>query len=485
MVAEILLVMVWIIAIVLIISGLDDLFVDISYWIFRKRYKNNLPSLSYIRTKQESPIALVIGAWQEYSVIGRTISIALNKLEYSNFRLFVGVYQNDKKTQDEVRKFSENDPRVIMCVNPKDGPTSKADNLNNVFDCIAKYEKYHTEFAIVLIHDSEDFIHPLSMKLDNYLISYKGDYGVQIPVVPIKSKLGKLFHRTYCDAFAEMHTKELIVRQALHAYIPFAGTGMAFNRKIFYYMQSGNKKYLEQIKFENEYNIVNVTKINKHNWQNFSTIVGDPASRTSIFNEANLTEDYEMGLKFHSLGFKTSFVNLIMLEDDDDNTEIATQSYFPNKFWGAVKQRSRWIAGINLQNWQIYKWKGSIKTKYFLARDRKGIFSSLFLIISYLLLVYSVLNIIDAQRGWGVFPAVIELNSTLWYTLMFCFVFLISRLFHRVYFTYKWYGIKYAMLSIFRMLADNFVNFFASLRALKIFFSVKEKKLVWDKTDHY
>jgi len=486
MVVEIIVVLMWLCAIVLIVSGLDDLFVDISYWVFKRRYQNQLPSLSLIRTKQESPIALVIGAWNEHSVIARTISIAISKIEYSNFRLFVGVYQNDEKTQAEVRKFSEIDPRVIMCINPKDGPTSKADNLNNVFDCIKIYENSHSEFSIVLIHDSEDFIHPLSMKLYNYLISYRGDYGVQIPVVPIKSKLGKLIHRTYCDAFAEMHTKELVVRQSLGAYIPFAGTGMAFNRKVFFYMETKDKRFIDEIKYEHKNNIVNVTQISRNNWEKYSTIVGDANHNLAIFNDANLTEDYEMGLKFHSLGFKTSFVNLLMLEDHDDTAEIATQSYFPNNFWGSVKQRSRWIAGINLQNWQLYKWKGSLLTKYFLVRDRKGIFSSLFLVISYLALIYSILNMIDVRQNWGIFPTIIELDSTLWYVLMFCFVFLMVRIFQRVHFTYKWYGVKYSILSVFRLLVDNFINIFASIRAVKIFLNMKNKKqLVWDKTDHY
>jgi len=51
-------------------------------------------------------------------------------------------------------------------------------------------------------------------------------------------------------------------------------------------------------------------------------------------------------------------------DKENGNTRIATGEYFPNTFWGAVKQRSRWLAGIVFQNWKIHGWKGSAKTKY-------------------------------------------------------------------------------------------------------------------------
>ena len=73
----------WVSAVVFILSGLDDLFIDISYWIFRKKYKINLPDLNEIKNAPEHPFALVIGCWQEYPVIARTISLALNKVKYT------------------------------------------------------------------------------------------------------------------------------------------------------------------------------------------------------------------------------------------------------------------------------------------------------------------------------------------------------------------------------------------------------------------
>lgn len=228
--------------IILFVSGLDDFFMNVMYWFFRGGYKKKFKDFSVINSKPEHPVAIMIGAWREEKVIGRTLRIALQKIKYSNYRIFVAVYPNDLNTIQVVREIAKVDHRIIVCLNTEDGPTTKADNLNNTYSCIKEYEKYHGEFDVILIHDSEDFIHPLSLKLFNYTINYEGNYGVQIPVVPIKSKLGKLYHRINCDAFAETHTKDMIVRQAMGSYVPFAGTGMAFSRKAFNYLESFSKE---------------------------------------------------------------------------------------------------------------------------------------------------------------------------------------------------------------------------------------------------
>jgi adsorption protein B len=484
MILEILNILLWAVAIVIILSGLDDLFIDISYWWFKKKYSRELPTLKEINDAKEKPIALIIGCWMEYDVIGRTVNLALKNLKYKNYRIFVAVYQNDDKTIAEVRKYSDNDPRVIMAINPKNGPTSKADNLNNAYRCIKSYEEQYGDFGVILIHDSEDFIHPLSMKLYNYLIIHKGYDAVQIPVVPIKSEVGRLFHRTYCDAFAEVHTKDVIVRQALGSFVPFAGTGMAFNRKVFYYMEDWDRNYLDILK---KFAPVTERQINEvENSDNIAYIIGPTEEKFRIFNDGNLTEDYELGLKLHKLGFKVYFVNL-MFKDDKLGDIIATKGYFPNAFWPAVKQRSRWIAGINLQNWKIHKWQGNLITRYFLLRDRKGLFTNLFLLTSTLFFLYCVLYVIDENLSLNVLMPIINTSSYLFYSLLSAMLFLAIRIFHRIHFTNKWYGPRYAIFSVGRLFVDNVVNFFATIRAIKVFLAVKgtNKTLVWDKTDHY
>ena len=251
MIQETLQILLWVTAALLVISGIDDMYLDLLYWLLRGRYKSKFPDFSTMHYKPEKPIAIMVGAWNESKVIGRTLSYAVKNLRYKNYRIFVGVYPNDLESIRVVKEVSLKDPRVIACINPQSGPTTKADNLNAMYSGLCEYEKVYGEFEIIIIHDAEDFIHPSSMKLYNFLLGYKGYHGVQIPVIPIKSKLGKIYHRTYCDAFAEIHTKDMIVRQGMGTFIPFSGTGMGFHRKAIYYLEM----YYNQVKLKKDFKI--------------------------------------------------------------------------------------------------------------------------------------------------------------------------------------------------------------------------------------
>jgi adsorption protein B len=442
---EIFYILLWVCSILLVVSGADDVLVDLLYWFNRAKYHRNLPNLDDVTAADENPIALVICAWREYKVIGRTLTYALSKMRYTDFQIFVGIYPNDTKTLEVVKRIAQKNNKVVICVNSHDGPTTKADNLNNVYNSIKRFETDNNKpFSIVLIHDSEDFIHPLSLKLYNYILNYQGVDAVQIPVVPIKDDKGKFIHRTYCDAFAEVHSKDLIVRQALKVFIPFAGTGMAFKRKIF--------KDLE-------------------------------TNYAQVFNEANLTEDYELGLRLFKLGYKTSYINLLV-DKKNTNSRIATGEYFPNSFWAAVRQRSRWTAGICFQNWKMHKWTGNFKTKYFLLRDRKTIFSNLMVLLSNIVFALFLFYLLGFGLGISFLDSVVQENSILWFFLWTCFGLMAWRLIHRFIFTYSWYGFRYALFSLVRLNFDNLINFFATFRAIKVFAGMKTK-VVWESTDHY
>ena len=442
---EVFTILLWICSVLLIISGLDDVFVDLLYWFNRWKYTRNLPNVDDVLAASENNIALVICAWREYKVIGRTLTYALSKMRYNNFTIFVGIYPNDTKTLEVVKRIAQKNNKVVICVNSHDGPTTKADNLNNVYSSIKRFEKDNEkDFDIISIHDSEDFIHPLTLKINNYLIMHQGVDAVQIPVVPIKDDRGKFIHRTYCDAFAEVHSKDLVVRQALKVFIPFAGTGMSFRREIFRNLESHYPQ---------------------------------------VFNEANLTEDYELGLRLFKMGYKTSYINLL-IDKNNPNSRVATGEYFPNTFWAAVKQRSRWTAGICFQNWKMHKWAGNLKTKYFLMRDRKTIFSNFMVLLSNVVFALFLLYLLGFGLGIKVFDSAVEQNTALWFFLWACFFFMVWRLLHRFIFTYSWYGLKYAFFSLIRLNFDNLINFFATFRALKVFVGMKNK-VVWESTDHY
>lgn len=209
-----------------------------------------------------------------------------------------------------------------------------------------------------------------------------------------------------------------------------------------------------------------------------------PESKTEgIFNDVNLTEDYELGMRFYQLGLKTGFFN-VKLDGDKNSTRIATAEFFPNKFWPAVKQRSRWIAGICLQNWKAHKWNGNLRTKYFLFRDRKPLISFWSTFLSNIILLYfiylgisSAFNIDNSLITGNIHPA-------LWFLMIFNLFFMVSKGVHRFIFTSGWYGARYGFASIFRLAIDSFINFFAIIRSVSVYHKTK-KKVVWDATTHY
>jgi len=207
--------------------------------------------------------------------------------------------------------------------------------------------------------------------------------------------------------------------------------------------------------------------------------------KEGLFNDVNLTEDYELGFRFYQLGFKTGFFN-VKLDKDDEASRIATAEFFPNTFWSSVKQRSRWVAGIVFQNWKAHKWAGNISTKYFLFRDRKSIFSFFSAFLSNIVIMYFIFSVMANLFGWRHVTSLVGHSSVLWWLMIANLFFMISRLSHRFVFTYNWYGFKYAFFSIFRLPLDTVINFFAIARSLSVYKNTKSQtKAVWDSTAHY
>ena len=60
MINEILSVVLWTTAILLVISGIDDLYLDLLYWFLKGRHKSKLPDFSAMHDKPEKPIAIFI-----------------------------------------------------------------------------------------------------------------------------------------------------------------------------------------------------------------------------------------------------------------------------------------------------------------------------------------------------------------------------------------------------------------------------------------
>lgn len=461
----------FVVACIFVISGLDDLVVDIAYAV-RTLYrflfvwkKHGRMTEQQLLAAREQPIAVMIPAWDESAIIYHMIDNTISTLNYSNYIIFVGTYPNDDATRQEVERLQKKHDNIhcIVCRDP--GPTSKADCLNWIYKGILDYEQNHNiQFPIFVLEDAEDIIHPLTLRLFNYLIPRKD--MVQLPVVPFEPDHWYHFTRGhYLDEFAENHHKNMVIREVFGRGIPCAGVGCGFSRAAFDALASDNDQRL-------------------------------------VFKLGSLTEDYEIGMRLTSRGINRAiFVKLpikrIVTEKSffsntprqiEKDELIAIRNVFPLKFWNSVRQKSRWIAGIALQGWENLGWKGDLLTKYVLSKDRKSLLTGQVNMLGYVV----VMAVLGYQLAIWLFPdayhypPLVEKGTVLEGLLTVTAVFLVYRILIRMYCVFRFYNLKYALLSIPNFVWANLINFFATNRALHIFFRSRlaGKSVKWDHTTH-
>ena len=259
----------------ILISGLDDLVVDLAWaWTWLKSALRPAASLfppgpRQLENAPRQRIAIFVPLWHEHQVIGRMLEHNLAAIRYPDYHFFAGCYPNDVETQEAVRSVAGRFPQVHLALCPHPGPTSKADCLNWIYQHLLLHEENSGEvFDIVMIHDAEDLIHPEELRWINY---YAARYDfVQTPVLALATPLRKLTHGVYCDEFAENHSRDMTVRAALGGFIPSCGVGTGYRRDA-----------LERLA---------------------------RASSNRLFEPEALTEDYENGLRLFRLGCSQAFV---------------------------------------------------------------------------------------------------------------------------------------------------------------------------------
>lgn len=448
-----------IVGMVFTISGFTDIIFDI-YFIFRSIRQffvlRKYPKLSMERleAREQQKIALIIACWHEEAVIAKTLKNACESIRYRNYDIFVGTYPNDPGTQREVDKVSREYPRVHKVVTADDGPTNKAANLNQVFEAIQDYErKTGYQYEIIIMHDSEDVIHPYEFLVSNYLIPRMD--VVQVPVFPMALPLKHFTHWTYADEFAENHTKLLLVREFTGGFVPSAGVGTSFTKRAFELFAIENKK--------------------------------------RIFTPGSLTEDYELGLRLNLRGYKAAFVLVHLPPENGDQKPkrrasdwVATRAVFPLEFRRAVRQKTRWNIGIILQSWQNIGWTGSTAIRWNLFQDRKALFTHPANFLGYFVFAYFIFYQILRVYFAHYMPPMIVRGTLLWYLTLISTFFMIWRSINRAYAVWKIYGLFPALTSIPRSIWGNVINFFALTRAVGQYITTRLRKqpMRWDKTDH-
>ncbi len=432
------------IAVWVLLSGLDDLFINFVWLLSFYSRKRDDPSLEQLREEPQKRIAVYVPLWHEADVISDMVAHNVSAIQYRDYTIFIGVYPNDFDTVNAVRKLETRFKNVQMSMCPHDGPTSKADCLNWIYQRMLLHEEAEgVRFDIILPHDAEDIIHPLSFLWINH---YSEKYDmVQIPVLPLPTPFSEFTHGLYCDEFAENQTKDLAVREILGGFMPSCGVGTGFSRWA-----------LEQLA-DREMN--------------------------RIFDPSCLTEDYENGFRLHAMKCRQMFAPLRMV----DGEPVATREYFPRDFRSAVKQRTRWITGISLQGWQKHGWKGGIGQIYWHWRDRKGLIGNFVSGLANVLFIYGLFTAATSVMTglpWGLMRAALRLPlQFLLPATLFCQVIQLGS---RMYCTSRFYGWWFAFGAIPRAIFGNSINILATSFAMLQFLRgyIKKERISWLKTDH-
>jgi adsorption protein B len=196
------------------------------------------------------------------------------------------------------------------------------------------------------------------------------------------------------------------------------------------------------------------------------------------FSDESLTEDYELGLAIGEAGGVCRFVRA----RGQDGRLIATRAYFPARLDHVISQKTRWVHGIALQAWDRTGWGSSLIESWMRARDRRGPFAGLVLLVGYLLIVLSALSGIAILAGLVEPQPLPPLLKALLLTNLMAFIW---RVAWRFGFTARIYGWREGARAILRIPLANVVAIMAGRRAVLAYLStLRGSALVWNKTPH-
>ena len=433
----------------LLVGAVDDLCIDF-IWFVRRIYR----SIVYyrvqppMRANQLSPparpglLVVFIPTWGEANVIGAMLRQCVESWSDAGceHHIYVGCYPNDEAGVAEVLAAADKNAHIRLVTVSHNGPTTKADCLNSLWQALVSDELAGGYKAkAIILHDAEDAAHPDELHVFERLIEKSG--AVQLPVIPVRTAGSRWISGHYCDEFAEAHGKTMVVREAIGAALPLAGVGCAINRNL-----------LGRVALNN---------------------AGRP------FDDASLTEDYELGLRIGVLGERTIMARIL----DSNGMLVGTKSYFPDTLDTSVRQKTRWLTGIALAGWDRLGWRGGIAENWMRLHDRKSIFAALVLVIAYLCIILTAILGLSYVGG---FHQPSPLPPLLIALLGANAIFLVWRLAVRAAFVGAIYGFKEALLSIPRSLVANIIAIMSARRACVAYLRHSfGAPLPWDKTVHH
>lgn len=429
-------------AIGLLIGGLDDLMLDLCFVAGRmtRRPADRLALATLPAPAAPGRIVVFVAAWDEVAVIGAMLATAVARFDHADYRIHVGLYPNDPATIAAAARIAARDDRIRLVVGDRAGPTTKADCLNTLWHALLADERRgEVRAKAIVLHDAEDVVHPAELRAFDVLIEARA--VVQLPVLPLVKSGARLVSGHYADEFAEAHGKSMVVRTALGAGMPLAGTGCAIARDM-----------LGRIADERG---------------------GTP------FDATSLTEDYELGLRIAELGGRGLFARI----DDGAGSVVAVRAYFPATVAAATRQKARWMTGIALAGWDRTGWaRGArIADHWMRMRDRRAPIAVLVLAIAYLAILAWGLRAV--AHAWSGVPMPVETAETSLFAATGAL--LAWRLGMRMLCTGRCYGRREAFWSVPRFVVGNLIALLAAPRAVHRYVGMLRGAAPrWDKTRH-
>jgi adsorption protein B len=455
-----------VLAVIVLVSGLDDLFIDAAYWtrrlwrlltVYSRHPRFDVRAL---RKLDEKPLAILVPAWQAQGVIGPMAELAATTLDYENYHLFVGTYPNDAPTQREVEAVRVRFPNVHKVVCTRPGPTSKADCLNSILAAIFAFEvRAGVVFEGFVRHDAQDVLSKNELQVFNFLVDRKD--LIQLPVYPLPRKWHEFTGGHYLDEFAEMQGKDLVVREALAGQVAGAGAGTCLSRRAV-------RVLLEE-------------------------------GEGTAFDVHSAAEDDGIAFRLKAHGLSQAFVRMAADSPPESDAlrllgrsrhqaaTVAVRQYFPATFSAAIGQKSRAIIGTVYQGFRAHGRSGSAAMNYFLWRERKGVVTHFAGLLAVLLALQLVLI---WAYGWLVpgsdkFPAIFRGDA--WFTalLLVNLALIVNRFAQRLIFVTAYYGIAQGLLSVPRLLWGGVINVMANWQALRqVLADGDARRVAWDKSGH-
>ena len=433
----------------------DDIFIDfLAFFGNIKPHKMRPDEFTRMYSLEERKIAIFMANWHEDQVLEPMVAGNIKGVNYTNYKIIIGVYPNDIPTLNAARRLEKKFPdKIESFVNTKDGPTSKGQLINLMAKWLDDYNQTpgNIPYDLIITHDAEDVIHKDSLKLINMR---SRDYGfIQIPVYSLPIPITLITAGIYIDEFVECHNKDILVRDFFDAGFPGAGVGIVTSYKVM--------KMLFDI------------------------------NGGEYLKEKTLAEDYFLGLACHEMKVPSKFV-CEYYEVRDPKTRkvkkeyIATRELFPQKVKQSIRQKTRWTLGVAIQGMTELNWKRpNAFATYFILRDRKGLINAPLFSLSVLFSAYFI-YFYFSTGAWPILhyqPYRQLLATMMWSIVMFSAL----RILNRILLVHEIYGTRMALMIPVRWVCSNFINTACTYSAIhqwanSHFRGIQPK---WSKTEHF